>query len=42
MKSEIKANKQYYDENMMQFTETLIFFTAFIMDQTNISKYSTT
>ena len=31
----MKANKQDYDEKIMQFTETLKNFTAVIMDQTN-------
>ena len=41
-KQEIKSNKQDSDEKMMQSTETLKLLTAFMMDQTNISKYSPT
>ena len=36
MKDYTKTNKQESDEKMMQFTETLKFLTAFMMDQANI------
>ena len=38
----MESNKQDYDEKMMQFTETLKFLRAFMMDHNNISKSSPT
>ena len=41
-KQETKSNKKDSDEKIMQFTETLKVLTAFMMDQNNIQKCSTT
>ena len=42
LKAEMKSNKKDSDEKMTQFTENLNILTAFMMDQTNISKSSQT